>query len=256
MSTFVSPNRQYIKANIVNVNGWVAFTSAPIPFPVNGNSSLSPSGFSLTSPDHLRRNEVEEREEEEIDYEAAAETDDQELDDSDPRCYPGIFMLRPSWDPVPRRRVKKSPARTEDTTINPHKRKATEDERTDRIAVKKLKESDSDTDLTPPPSGASELSGPAYSRETYNEEKDMMIRFLRDDLENTWVDVSKLYDEYWGMNVSARSLRRRYAVVVPKAEQGIKKAGRFTTGDKDKGMRRNGKYWEWMKSWETVGRLK
>jgi hypothetical protein len=67
----------------------------------------------------------------------------------------------------------------------------------------------------------------SYSRETYTAEKDAMIRFLRDDLENVWPTVAELYNEYWGerSRVDARKLLRHYRAIVPKEFQGRKKMG-------------------------------
>jgi hypothetical protein len=84
-------------------------------------------------------------------------------------------------------------------------------------------------------------------RETYTAEKDAMIRFLRDDLENAWPTVAELYNEYWGARsgVDARKLSRRYQAIVPKKFQGRKKVGRVTTGDKARGVAGVEK-WPWM----------
>jgi hypothetical protein len=78
-----------------------------------------------------------------------------------------------------------------------------------------------------------------------------MIKFLRDDFENTWEHVARLCNEYWGSNVRTRKLSRRYAVNVPKVQQGTKKVGRLFTGDKTMGIKGNGEAWAWMESWET-----
>jgi hypothetical protein len=152
-------------------------------------------------------------------------------------------MLRPSWDPAPKI----------DTPSN--KRKSSDE--TTTTPAKKLKVTNNiNSDHSSPPSTREPSPAPAYSRELYTEEKDTMIRFLRDDLENTWVDVAKLYNEYWGSDVVARKLLRRYAVIVPKEQQRKKKVGRSTTGDKAMGVKGKGQAWAWMKSWETNGKLK
>jgi hypothetical protein len=164
---------------------------------------------------------------EQQDSEDVADTDDNNMDelDDNPQVYPGTCLRRFPWDPAP----------------GPE-RKATES----GVGTTKPK---------PISPGSPEAPGPVYAREKYNAEKDAMIRFLRDNLENTWPNVATLYDEYWGYEVGARKLARRYAAIVPKDQQGKKRVGRLTTGDKEMGLK-GGKYWDWMTSWEAKGSLK
>jgi hypothetical protein len=96
----------------------------------------------------------------------------------------------------------------------------------------------------------------AVSRETFTDEKDTMIRYLRDNLQHSWRNVTKLYNEYWGIEVGAESLRKRYARVILKGQPRRKKAGRLTQGDGASGMKEKAKRWDWMEKWEKHGRLK
>jgi hypothetical protein len=161
-----------------------------------------------------------------------------ELDDN-PDCYPGTCLRRPLCG-----------------SGNPKKRKAAninvganEPKKTNLSRPASPRSSPDAADAPDAPEGR------IYSRETYTEEKDDMIRFLRDNLENTWPVVAQLYDEYWGSNVGRRKLMRRYTSTVPKDEQGRKRVGRSTTGDKEKGLKGE-KKWDWMLSWEQKGKLK
>ncbi|KAA8913913.1 hypothetical protein FN846DRAFT_902528 [Sphaerosporella brunnea] len=97
---------------------------------------------------------------------------------------------------------------------------------------------------------------PRFVRETYTEEKDMMIRFLRDDVELNWPDVTKLYVEYWNHPTTARRLSRRYQTIVPKEQRPTKKVGRLSVGNKSAGVAGGAKRYPWMETWEKTGKLK
>jgi hypothetical protein len=231
--TTSSNARQYFATTIELVNGWTAFRCiVPI---ITGTFLCSPTPHSsltaLESSKASRKTltEILQEETEELPL----------IDDGDPNCYPGTGMLRPPWDPAPKSSPKKRQPSDETTT-----------------PTKKLKVADSDSDLSSPPPSPCPSLAPRYSREVYTEEKDTMIRFLRDDLENTWEEVARLYNEYWESDLRTRKLSRRYAVVVPKVQQGKKKVGRLTTGDKAMGVKGNGESWAWMESWEKSGKLR
>jgi hypothetical protein len=178
------------------------------------------------------------------DSESDSDGDFDELDDN-PDCYPGTCLRRPLGGSALGGYSKKRKAANIDVGANEPKKT-----NLSRPAAPR-----SSPDAADAPDAPNAPDARIYSRETYTEEKDDMIRFLRDNLENTWSVVAQLYDEYWGSNVGRRKLMRRYMSTVPKDEQGRKRVGRSTTGDKEKGLKGE-KKWDWMLSWEQKGKLK
>jgi hypothetical protein len=126
---------------------------------------------------------------------------------------------------------------------------------TDDHEAKKLKAADLFSGHSSPASSLNTPDLVAVSRENFTDEKDTMIRYLRDDLRNSWRDVTKLYNEYWGIEVGAESLRKRYARMTPKDHPGRKKVGRLSMGNEASGVNGKAKTWEWMEKWEKHGKL-
>ena len=86
-------------------------------------------------------------------------------------------------------------------------------------------------------SGSADQSPVAFWKvrrmEKYNNEKDTMICFLRDDLENTWEAVAMPYNIRWNPckdGASASALRQRYSTIVSKDVRASKIVGRISRG--------------------------
>ncbi|KAF8540166.1 hypothetical protein BDD12DRAFT_880957 [Trichophaea hybrida] len=113
-------------------------------------------------------------------------------------------------------------------------------------------------DLLPTLQG-SEVMPKVRRVEKYSAEKDAMIRFLRDDLENKWNNVAILYNGYWNggrEGPGPSCLRRRYNTFVPKEARAIQRVGKTTYGVAGKGIKDFGVTYKWMDTWKKEGKLK
>jgi rubrerythrin len=136
---------------------------------------------------------IEENSHSVSDAESDSDSDLDELDDN-PDCYPGTCLRCPLCGSALKGSPKKRKAANIDVGANEPKKKSSN---LSRPASPRSS-----------PDALNAPDGPIYSRETYTEEKDAMIRFLRDNLENTWPVVAQLYDEYWGTETQAPPLTR------------------------------------------------
>ncbi|KAF8242026.1 hypothetical protein K440DRAFT_640501 [Wilcoxina mikolae CBS 423.85] len=124
---------------------------------------------------------------------------------------------------------------------------------------KRLFRSPTPTQYLPPTPQGNEAMPKVRRVEKYSAEKDAMIRFLRDDLENKWDNVAILYNGYWnggGEGPGPSCLRRRYNTFVPKEARAIQRVGKTTYGVAGKGIKDSGVTYKWMDTWKKEGKLK